>query len=105
MNIGIDLRSLSSGSVSGVENYITGLLDHMLPLDKKNHYQLFYNSWGSNQLPDFHFINAAINKTRVPNKLLNAALKLRLTNIEKFTGDIDCLFLPNLNQFRIKPKT
>lgn len=109
MKIAIDLRSLSSGSVSGVENYITGLLDHMLPLDKKNQYQLFYNSFynfgGSSQLPDFHFINSTIKKTRVPNKLLNAALKLHLTNLEKFTGDVDCLFMPNLNQFNIKPKT
>jgi glycosyltransferase involved in cell wall biosynthesis len=105
MKIAIDLRSLSSGSVSGVENYITGLLEHMLPMDKKNQYQLFYNSWGSKSLPDFHFINSGINKTSVPNKLLNAGLKLRLTSLEKFTGPIDCLFLPNLNQFNIRPQT
>lgn len=105
MKIAIDLRSLSSGSVSGVENYITGLLEQMLPMDKKNQYQLFYNSWGSKVLPDFHFINSGLRKTSVPNKLLNAGLKLRLTSLERFTGPIDCLFLPNLNQFNIRPQT
>ncbi len=105
MKIAIDLRSLSSGHLSGVENYITGLLEHLLPLDKKNNYRLFYNSWGHKGLPDFHFINSTIKKTGVPNKLLNAALKLHLTSLEKFTGDIDCLFMPNFNQFNIRPQT
>jgi glycosyltransferase involved in cell wall biosynthesis len=105
MKIGIDLRSLSSGSISGVENYIVGLLEHLLPMDKKNYYKLFYNAWGSAVVPDFHFINSTIHKSGVPNKLLNAELKLHLTNLEKFTGDIDCLFMPNLNQFNIKPQT
>ncbi len=105
MKIAIDLRSLSSGSISGVENYIVGLLDHLLPLDKKNQYQLFYNSWSKKGMPDLHFINSTIKKTSVPNKLLNAALKLHLTTLESFTGNIDCLFMPNLNQFNIRPQT
>ncbi len=105
MKIAIDLRSLSSGSISGVENYIVGLLDHLLPLDKKNQYQLFYNSWSKNKMPDLHFINSNIKKTSVPNKLLNASLKLRLATLERFTGNIECLFLPNLNQFNIRPQT
>ena len=47
MKIAIDLRSLSSGSISGVENYTLNLLDNLLKLDKTNQYTLFYNSFFS----------------------------------------------------------
>ncbi len=105
MKIAIDLRSLSSGSISGVENYTVGLLDSLLAADKKNEYILFYNSFAKNVKDEFRFINSkAINK-HWPNKVLNAALKLKLVTLEKFTGKIDWLFLPNLNQFNTSSKT
>jgi glycosyltransferase involved in cell wall biosynthesis len=105
MKIAIDLRSLSSGSISGVENYIVGLLDHLLPLDRQNQYVMFYNAWSKQKVPDFHFINSQIKQTRVPNKVLNFGLKFGFTKLENLTGSIDCIFLPNLNQFSIHPKT
>lgn len=105
MKIAIDLRSLSSGSISGVENYIVNLLDHLLALDHKNSYTLFYNSLSNKALDNFHFINSEVKHTRYPNKLLNVALKLNLVNLEKLFGNADVLFLPNLNQFLILPQT
>ena len=105
MKIAIDLRSLSSGSISGVENYIVGLLDHLLPMDRHNSYILFYNAWGNSASGDFHFVNSTVKTTKTPNKLLNAQLKLGLVKMESLTGPIDCLFLPNLNQFSIGPQT
>lgn len=107
MKIAVDLRSLSSGSISGVENYALGLLEHLLAMDKKNEYVLFYNNFknGWNPTKEFHFVNVETTQTHIPNKLLNAALKMNFTNLEKLTGPVDCMFLPNLNQFSILPNT
>lgn len=105
MKITVDLRSLQSGSVSGVENYTLNLLENLLTLDKKNQYALFSNSWSKVNIPDFHFVNAKSVKTQLPNKLLNLALKFNFTKLEKFTGKANWLFMPNLNQFNILPET
>src|ERR1051326_2966931 len=96
MKIAIDLRSLQSGSISGVENYTLNLLEHMLTLDRTNQYTLFFNSWRKSLVPDFHFVNSQARSSRLPNKLLNLMLKLKMTNLEKFCGDFELLFLPNL---------
>src|SRR5579863_8616184 len=101
MKIAIDLRSLSSGSVSGVENYCLNLLEHILPMDHKNSYTLFYNAFSKQRMGDFHFVNSSVKNTRIPNKIVNLGLKLKLLNLEKLTGDFDCLFMPNLSQFKI----
>ncbi len=103
MKITIDLRSLSSGNVSGVENYTLNLLEHLLTIDKKNTYTLYYNSWKKASLPDLHFINSKIVKTSFPNKVLNLMLMAKLVDMEKLSGPTDCLFMPNLNQFNINP--
>lgn len=105
MKITIDLRSLSSGSISGVENYIVNLVDHLLPIDKNNRYSLFYNSWQKQDMPEFHYVNSVIKTTRIPNKILNLALKFRLAKIEKIAGDCDVFFMPNLNQYHIGAET
>jgi len=101
MKIAIDLRSLTSGSISGVENYTLNLLDNLLTLDKKNSYILFYNSWNGKVAGDFHFINSHTKRTGIPNKILNIALKTNFVSLEKLIGPFDCLFMPNLNQFSI----
>ncbi len=103
MKIAVDLRSLSSGQFTGVENYALNLLDALLALDKKNSYILFYNSLGNGKTLDLNFINSTTKLTRYPNRLLNLALMARATTLEKVIGDFDCLFMPNLNQFNIAP--
>ena len=104
MKIAIDLRSLSSGTISGVENYTLNLLENLLREDRQNRYLLFYNSLRRKNLPDFHFVNSQVKQTRIPSKILNLALKLNLVKMEKIFGDVDWLFMPNLNQFSIGPK-
>lgn len=105
MKITIDLRSLSSGTISGVENYCLNLIDNLLTLDKINRYTLFYNSFSGKELPDFHFINSKVKQTRIPSKILNVALKTGFTKLESLSGESDWLFMPNLNQFSINNKT
>ena len=104
MKIAVDLRSLSSGYVSGVENYTLNLLDHMLKLDKTNEYLLFYNAFSRRALTDFQFVNSRILSTRYPNKLLNLAFKLQAVGFENLLGEFDVLFLPNPNQFCLKSR-
>jgi glycosyltransferase involved in cell wall biosynthesis len=101
MKIAIDLRSLQSGSVSGVENYTQNLLERLLALDKQNQYILFYNSWRGSQAGDLNFINSGARSSKIPNKILNLLLKTGWVNLEKFAGEFDLLFMPNLNQFNI----
>jgi glycosyltransferase involved in cell wall biosynthesis len=106
MKIAVDLRSLSSGSISGVENYCLNLLECLLALDKQNQYILFYNSFaGKKNLPDFHYVNSSTKFARIPNKILNLGFKFNFVKLESLIGNFDCLFMPNLNQFAISPKT
>lgn len=103
MKIAIDLRSLQSGSVSGVENYTLNLLGALLAIDKQNSYSLFYNSFAPARTGELHFVNSQLKHTRYPNRLLNLALMSKITLLEKIIGPFDCLFMPNLNQFNILP--
>lgn len=126
MKIAIDLRSLSSGSVSGVENYTMNIVENLLSLDKKNQYTLFYNAYEAKLPTDYHYLNSRMVHTRMPNKILNLGFKLGLTKIEDFLGGdskhkstltptlsqreregniVDWFFMPNLNQFNIGPNT
>ncbi|HYV33390.1 MAG TPA: glycosyltransferase family 1 protein [Candidatus Limnocylindria bacterium] len=101
MKIAIDLRSLSSGTISGVENYCLNLLENLLAMDRQNEYVLFYNGFVKKDLPNFHFVNSRVKLTRIPNKILNLGFKLGVIKLEKLIGNFDCLFMPNLNQFSI----
>lgn len=103
MRIAIDLRSLSSGNISGVENYSLNLIERLLAIDKKNIYTLFYNAAKFPNILNLHYINSTFKITRIPNKILNFAFKFKLISINKLIGDFDLLFLPNLNQFFINP--
>lgn len=105
MKIAIDLRSLSSGSISGVENYCLNLLDNLLEIDKKNQYVLFYNAFSPLNLGYFHFVNSQTRRTRWPNKILNIGLKTGLLNLQNLAGEFDIFFMPNLNQYNFKGKT
>lgn len=105
MKIAIDLRSLQSGTVSGVENYTLNLLKKLLTMDKRNTYLLFHSSFKKMNLPEFNFINAKVIKSRWPNKLLNLLFKLKLKSLESIIGNFDILFMPNLNVVNIRNQT
>ena len=103
MIIGIDMRALMHGRVSGVENYIRSLLDALFEMDKENQYILFYNSRKKLKpfLPNFDARRIKVVHTRYPNKLLHLLWRFfkwpkidRL--IEKKSGKrIDVLFVPD----------
>lgn len=117
MKIAFDLRSLSTGTVSGVENYTANLLHNLLSVDKQNEYLLFYNAFKKASAPqsvdltsnfahnDFNYINSQQKISKIPSKILNLAFKLNLKKVEDFTGPVDWFYMPNLNQFSIAPQT
>ena len=104
MKIAIDLRSLQSGGVSGVENYTLNLLEELLAIDMNNSYLLFFNGAKKISLPELSFINAKVKRTWFPNKILNLLFKFRFLTLEKLIGDFDLLFMPNLNVVNVSLK-
>ena len=98
MRIAIDLRSLQTKNVSGVENYTSHLLEHLLALDKTNQYVFFYNALKAETPDHLSYVNATNVRTRIPNKLFNFSIRaFGRPYLEKLTGDFDIVFLPNVN--------
>lgn len=103
MIIGIDVRPLMHGRVSGVENYIRCLLDALFEIDEENQYVLYYNARKEvgDFLPNFDGRKVKVARTRYPNKLLHVIWRvLRWPKIdrliEKACGKkIDILFVPD----------
>lgn len=103
MKIAVDLRSLQSGGISGVENYILNLLEHLLGIDHGNQYVFFYNALKPEVLEHLQYVNSTTVQTRLPNKLLNVGLKLaHYPKFERLIGDFDALFLPNANHYSVE---
>ncbi len=105
MRILVDLRLLSKGGTSGIEEYARNLLNNLFALDKRNEYNLFYNgfqkvSLTSNlQLPAS---NCKIIDWRIPNKILDFSSRfLRWPAIDKFIPT-DAIFSPHFNILKTK---
>lgn len=106
MRTGVDIRSLHTGKVSGVENYIVNVIEHLLQMDKQNQYYLLYNGFSKQDFSQFQFLNSQLVRKNIPNKFLNLSLKfLGRPKLEKLFGDYDVLFLPNANYAALEPDT
>ncbi len=76
MNIGVDLRALTTSTTSGVTVYLYSVLTELLKLDKKNTYYLWWNSADkSSQPPVFKSPRSKTITTHYSNRLLNLLLK------------------------------
>ena len=74
MRIGVDIRSLSEGKLTGVEEYTIQLLKALFGNDRENEYFLFYNS--RRATPGIVEAlgagdNVSLKAFNYPNKLLN----------------------------------
>ncbi|MFC1608873.1 glycosyltransferase [Patescibacteria group bacterium] len=101
MKIGIDIRCLSEGRRTGVEEYTINLLRNLFEKDKKNEYILFFNSFRNNGV-DLSWIrkyeNVQVKIFFFPNKLLNFLFwYLGWPKIDKMLGGVDVFFAPNIN--------
>jgi len=101
MKIGIDIRCLSEGRRTGVEEYSLNLLEKILKEDSDNKYVLFLNSWKKPKLEiDFlkNHKNVELKISRFPNKILNFFLwYFNWPKLDKLIGGVDVFFMPNLN--------
>lgn len=104
MNIGVDIRALSTRRFSGVGNYIVNSLKHIFELDKVNHYYLFSSGLKNRTKDWLDFKQANVHQVHFccSNKLLNLSL---LTNCgpdlsKKFPVKLDLMWLPNINFFK-----
>ena len=108
MKIGIDIRCLSEGRRTGVEEYSLNLLEKILKEDNDNKYVLFLNSWKKPKLEiDFlkNYKNVELKISRFPNKILNFFLwYFDWPKLDKLIGGVDVFFMPNLNFVALSPK-
>ncbi len=100
MKIGVDIRALSEGKLTGIEVYTIKLLKALFKIDKINEYYLFYNS--RRAMPGFvkslcENKNIKLKAFSYPNKLLNFSFRfLHRPQIDKMVGGLDILFSPNI---------
>ncbi len=107
MRIGVDIRGILTGGISGVEQYTIEILKSLISIDPNNTYVLFYFSYKDldqklNDLlakyPEFRRPNVQIKKSAWPNLplLLHAVLKpLNWPHADKLAGGIDVMFMPS----------
>lgn len=101
MKIGVDIRCLSDGRRTGVEEYSLNLLDKIFKEDKKNQYVLFLNSWKKQEI-DLEWIkkykNVQVKKFNFPNKVLNFLIwYFGWPKVDRLLGGVDAFFMPNIN--------
>ncbi len=104
MKIFIDIRPLAKDRHSGIANYTRSLIDEFLAADNGNTYQLFYNGWKKNSLPEAWLKNDKIEliNWRLPNKLLGLSGRiLREPKIDRFFNP-DLIFSPHFNLLNIE---
>jgi len=109
MKIGIDIRCLSDGKRTGVEEYTINLLENLFELDKKNQYVLFSNSYHDSHFDARIFSqykNVTEKRFNYPNKLLNLCFwYLRWPLVDHMLGGVDIFFMPNINFIALSKKT
>src|SRR3990167_4286110 len=93
MRIGIDISQLAYKN-TGVANYLENLIHHLLKIDKKNEYVLFFSSLRRNfQFSIFNFQsnpNVSIRQFRIPPMLLDLIWnKLHILPVEDLIGNVD----------------
>lgn len=93
MRIGIDVSQLAYPG-TGVANYLINLVDHLLEVDKKNEYILFFSSMRGSLNADFleHQNNpqVEIKIFKLPPKFLSHLWNdLHVFPIERFIGHVD----------------
>lgn len=96
----IDVRLLSKGGSSGIEEYTTNLIDSLIAIPGDECYTLFYNGLSKVALPDRWSINPRVQivSRNIPNKLLDFSLRfLRAPRLETLAGGASLVFSPHFN--------
>lgn len=101
MKIGVDIRCLSEGRKSGVEQYAVKFLEWLFETDRENTYVLFFNSYKGRSFElgwEKKYENVQVRDFRFPNKLLNFLIWFfGWPKIDLLMGGVDVFFAPNIN--------
>ncbi len=103
MRITIDVRLLSRGSASGIEEYTRNLLRAMMTIDNNNDYTFFYNGLRKKPLEcQVSGIKYQVIDWKIPNKLFD--LSSRFLSWPKIDSLIksDLVFSPHFNILKVK---
>lgn len=98
MKIGVDVRALLSGRVSGVENYVLNMLEEMFGVGEGCEFVLWVNAYGKFEFPGrLRRENVRCVQSRWPNKFLNLSLAFfGWPGVERFFPEkIDVLWVPD----------
>ncbi len=97
MRILIDIRLLSKGGQSGIEEYTIQLLNHLFQSDSPYQWQLFYQGWRKAPLPNHWSSNGTIKiiNWQYPNKIFD----IWRPKIDNYIAT-DLVYSPHLNIIR-----
>jgi glycosyltransferase involved in cell wall biosynthesis len=97
ITVGVDIRVLGTGRVSGIEEYTERLLEHLIPLDPEVHYKLFYaGRTALMRRPWMDAPNVSIYTSGWSNRLLFAATRLTgRPYLDEMVGGADVFFFPH----------
>lgn len=101
MRIGVDVRLLTTGRSTGVEEYARSILSALFARADEHRYVLWYNGVRRAPLPESWCYHPKVNivTSAIPNKLVDMSLRVfREPNFRRFTREpIDLLYSPHLN--------
>jgi glycosyltransferase involved in cell wall biosynthesis len=98
MTVGIDIRVLTRGTRTGVEEYTINLLSRLLRLDQNIDFKLFFNAYHKIKFNyDWTYLhNVKLSEFRIPNRLLfSCARYLNYPKIDSLLGGADIFFNPH----------
>ncbi len=107
MRIAIDIRPLLERNRAGVPTY-TAEMTRALAISGEHEYALFLNAAGLTVPADIPSVSSRVSHhfSRYPNRLLNSGFAfLRAPKLEQLVGDVDAVYLPNLNFVATKKPT
>jgi glycosyltransferase involved in cell wall biosynthesis len=102
----IDIRLLTTGRVSGVEEYTRNLVGALVRYAPTERFDLFYNGFRKAPLPAAWLSqpNVRIIDRRIPNKLFDFSARLSgYPRANAFASDATVAFSPHLNPLRVAP--
>lgn len=98
MRMAIDIRVLTSGTRTGVEEYAINLLSRLLRLGENIEFKLFYNAYKKIKL-DYEWVslpNVRLYEMRIPNRFLFVSTKFfNHPKIDKLIGGAEIFFNPH----------
>src|SRR4030042_6657479 len=107
MTIGIDIRVLTRGTRTGVEEYTINLLSRLLRLNQNINFKLFFNAFNKTKInydwAGLH--NVKLREFRIPNRFLFISARyFNFPKIDRLLGGADIFFNPHFFSAPISKK-